>query len=221
MEDIPPGIVAILTPSGVDVLSHIGIRARTQKVLLASCHDAGIFSALVGANQGHEFAKVALDSTMQVSCPLSLDVCKHGLPPSAPLLPRSLLYANSGGGTGNSRGGRGEFPDGSDQGSRSCQACSARPVTGQGQICDARLGIRYWLPGSFPPPAHLSALAMVLRLSLACYSLRVEMCVLICGGAQEESRPICSCCASPRPRHCWVLTWRCVPLCACVGCCGL
>ena len=74
MEDIPPGIVAILTPSGVDVLSHIGIRARTQKVLLASCHDAGIFSALVGANQGHEFAKVALDSPMQVSCPLSLAV---------------------------------------------------------------------------------------------------------------------------------------------------
>jgi len=67
MEDIPPGIVAILTPSGVDVLSHIGIRARNQKVLLASCHDAGIFSALVGANQGHKFAKVALDSTMQVT----------------------------------------------------------------------------------------------------------------------------------------------------------
>jgi len=67
MEDIPPGVVAILTPSGVDVLSHIGIRARNQKVLLASCHDAGIFSALVGANQGHKFAKVALDSTMQVT----------------------------------------------------------------------------------------------------------------------------------------------------------
>jgi len=67
MEDIPPGVVAILSPSGVDVLSHIAIRARNQKVLLASCHDEAIFSALVDANQAHKYVKVAVDSTMQVS----------------------------------------------------------------------------------------------------------------------------------------------------------
>jgi len=67
MEDIPPGVVAILSPSGVDVLSHIAIRARNQKVLLASCHDGGIFSALVDANKAHKYVKVAVDSTMQVS----------------------------------------------------------------------------------------------------------------------------------------------------------
>lgn len=76
MEDIPPGIVAILTPSGVDVLSHIAIRARNQKVLLASCHDGGIFSGVVSANQGHKFAKIALDSTMQVSCFLLLPLAR-------------------------------------------------------------------------------------------------------------------------------------------------
>ena len=34
------GITAILTASSTDVLSHIAIRARAQKVLLASCFDA-------------------------------------------------------------------------------------------------------------------------------------------------------------------------------------
>ena len=66
MEDIPPGVVAILSPMGVDVLSHIAIRARNQKVLLASCHDDGVFSALVAANKDHKFAKVSLDANLQV-----------------------------------------------------------------------------------------------------------------------------------------------------------
>merc|ERR1740130_1365821 len=40
-EDIPAGIVAVLLPAAhaVDVLSHVAIRARNQKVLLASCDD--------------------------------------------------------------------------------------------------------------------------------------------------------------------------------------
>lgn len=67
MEDIPPGVVAILSPAGVDVLSHIAIRARNQQVLLASCHDGGVFSGLVEAHKGHKFVKVSLDSTKQVT----------------------------------------------------------------------------------------------------------------------------------------------------------
>lgn len=39
MEDIPDGVVALLTRSSTDVLSHVAIRARTQGVLLAGCAD--------------------------------------------------------------------------------------------------------------------------------------------------------------------------------------
>jgi alpha-glucan,water dikinase len=38
-EDIPEGVVAILTGAATDVLSHVAIRARAQGVLLATCFD--------------------------------------------------------------------------------------------------------------------------------------------------------------------------------------
>uniref|UniRef100_A0A0G4HAY6 Uncharacterized protein n=1 Tax=Chromera velia CCMP2878 TaxID=1169474 RepID=A0A0G4HAY6_9ALVE len=37
LEDVPPGVVAVLCHSPVDVLSHIAIRARAQGIVLASC----------------------------------------------------------------------------------------------------------------------------------------------------------------------------------------
>ncbi|KAI8469305.1 MAG: hypothetical protein J3K34DRAFT_283926 [Monoraphidium minutum] len=37
MEDIPEGVVGLLTRSSTDVLSHVAIRARSQGVLLATC----------------------------------------------------------------------------------------------------------------------------------------------------------------------------------------
>lgn len=51
-EDIPAGIVALLLPAAhaVDVLSHVAIRARNQKVLLASCDDDAILQQLHGLN---------------------------------------------------------------------------------------------------------------------------------------------------------------------------
>lgn len=36
----------MLTGSGVDVLSHVAIRARTQRVLLATCYEAWQLDAL-------------------------------------------------------------------------------------------------------------------------------------------------------------------------------
>lgn len=47
-EDIPAGMVAVLLPAAhaVDVLSHVAIRARNQKVLLASCGDDSILKRL-------------------------------------------------------------------------------------------------------------------------------------------------------------------------------
>lgn len=49
-EDIPAGIVALLLPAAhaVDVLSHVAIRARNQKVLLASCDDEALLDELRG-----------------------------------------------------------------------------------------------------------------------------------------------------------------------------
>jgi len=51
-EDIPAGIVAVLLPAAhaVDVLSHVAIRARNQKVLLASCDDDSLLAELKGKN---------------------------------------------------------------------------------------------------------------------------------------------------------------------------
>jgi len=46
LEDIPEGIVAVITGSAVDVLSHVALRARAQGVLLASCLDGAEFDAL-------------------------------------------------------------------------------------------------------------------------------------------------------------------------------
>lgn len=47
-EDIPEGVVAVLTGSATDVLSHIAIRARAQGVLLATCFDGEELDGLRG-----------------------------------------------------------------------------------------------------------------------------------------------------------------------------
>ena len=41
-------VQAVLTSSGVDVLSHVAIRARTQRVLLATCYEEWQLDALRG-----------------------------------------------------------------------------------------------------------------------------------------------------------------------------
>jgi len=40
-EEIPEGVVAVLTPDAPDVLSHVSVRARNMHVLFATCHDKG------------------------------------------------------------------------------------------------------------------------------------------------------------------------------------
>ncbi len=39
-EEVPDGVVAVLTPDAPDVLSHLSVRARNMRVLFAICHDA-------------------------------------------------------------------------------------------------------------------------------------------------------------------------------------
>ena len=50
LEDIPPGVTAVITASPVDLLSHIAIRARQTGVLLAAMPDPGGWADLMTKN---------------------------------------------------------------------------------------------------------------------------------------------------------------------------
>jgi len=50
-EEIPDGVVAVLTPDMPDVLSHVSVRARNCKVCFATCFDPNILADLQ-ANEG-------------------------------------------------------------------------------------------------------------------------------------------------------------------------
>ncbi|EKX44106.1 hypothetical protein GUITHDRAFT_72452 [Guillardia theta CCMP2712] len=45
-EEVPPGVVGVITPDAPDVLAHISVRARNLKVLFASCFDPDEFDNL-------------------------------------------------------------------------------------------------------------------------------------------------------------------------------
>lgn len=45
-EEIPDGVVAVLTPAGVDILSHVSVRSRNAKILFASCYDSKVVDEL-------------------------------------------------------------------------------------------------------------------------------------------------------------------------------
>ena len=45
-EEVPPGVVGVITPDAPDVLAHISVRARNLKVLFATCFDADEFESL-------------------------------------------------------------------------------------------------------------------------------------------------------------------------------
>ncbi|QDZ22760.1 pyruvate phosphate dikinase [Chloropicon primus] len=62
LEDIPEGVVAVLTASPIDILSHIAIRARNTGVFLASCSDTKEWEAMSATGKGVP-AKVCCDST--------------------------------------------------------------------------------------------------------------------------------------------------------------
>ncbi len=45
-EEIPEGVVALITPASVDVLSHLAVRARNAHILFAVCYDSDEISKL-------------------------------------------------------------------------------------------------------------------------------------------------------------------------------
>ncbi|CAN6195188.1 unnamed protein product [Urochloa humidicola] len=50
-EEIPDGVVGVITPDMPDVLSHVSVRARNSKVLFATCFDHSTLSELEGYDQ--------------------------------------------------------------------------------------------------------------------------------------------------------------------------
>ena len=45
-EEVPDGVVAVITPAGVDILSHVSVRSRNAKILFATCYEPKIINEL-------------------------------------------------------------------------------------------------------------------------------------------------------------------------------
>ena len=54
-EEVPEGVVGIITPSEIDILSHISVRARNARILFATCYHPLIIDRL-RSMQGQPFA---------------------------------------------------------------------------------------------------------------------------------------------------------------------
>ncbi|KAM0898313.1 hypothetical protein ACQ4PT_022016 [Festuca glaucescens] len=78
-EEIPDGVVAVLTPDMPDVLSHVSVRARNSKVLFATCFDPKILSEL----EQNEGKVLSLK-------PASVDISYREIPESELLVSSSI-----------------------------------------------------------------------------------------------------------------------------------
>lgn len=81
---VQEGVTAVLTASATDVLSHVAIRARSQKVLLATCFDATELSSLK-AREGAQ-ATLVVDAAGMVTVAESAGKAQVP-PPSFPACP--------------------------------------------------------------------------------------------------------------------------------------
>ena len=45
-EEVPEGVVAVITPVGVDILSHVSVRARNAAILFATCYEPKILDEI-------------------------------------------------------------------------------------------------------------------------------------------------------------------------------
>ena len=64
-EEIPHGVAAIITPSDIDALSHLAIRARNAGVLFAVCYDPDTIAELKALNG--RLMKLGVDSAGSVT----------------------------------------------------------------------------------------------------------------------------------------------------------
>jgi hypothetical protein len=88
LEDIPPGVAAVLTSSPVDLLSHIAIRARQTGVLLAAMPDpAGWETLIARAGEGVKIDVVGEEVVVSASeLGVAAAASAAGAPASAPAL---------------------------------------------------------------------------------------------------------------------------------------
>jgi len=63
-EEIPAGVIAVLTPDTTDIVSHVAIRARNARLLFATCYDADTIQQL--KSLAGQWVKVSVDATGQV-----------------------------------------------------------------------------------------------------------------------------------------------------------
>ncbi len=63
-EEIPEGVAAVITPAGVDILSHVAVRSRNAKILFATCYEPEIFAKLK-SYQG-QVIKLTINSSGEV-----------------------------------------------------------------------------------------------------------------------------------------------------------
>ncbi|HYB21924.1 MAG TPA: PEP/pyruvate-binding domain-containing protein, partial [Thermodesulfobacteriota bacterium] len=86
-EEIPAGVKAVLTSDSIDIVSHLGIRARNNKILLATCYDpealervrarAGFFVSLTAKAAGEirmEGAEAKVHPLQTLSSPRLLKI---------------------------------------------------------------------------------------------------------------------------------------------------
>jgi alpha-glucan, water dikinase len=95
-EEIPEGVTAILTPRGVDALSHLAIRARNRRLLFASCYNRETIEQL-RSMQGSG-VRVSVNGSGQVTIqegegePVEADRPRQPAPSKA-FTPRFIGYA--------------------------------------------------------------------------------------------------------------------------------
>lgn len=73
-EDIPETVVAVLSASATDVLSHIAIRARAQKCLLATCFDDHVIKALQEMDGEERVVKLDVNGGVNVVSSIAAEV---------------------------------------------------------------------------------------------------------------------------------------------------
>ncbi|KAJ7965882.1 Alpha-glucan water dikinase, chloroplastic [Quillaja saponaria] len=74
-EEIPEGVVAVLTTDTPDVLSHVSIRARNNKVCFATCFDQNVFMDLSG-KEGKAISIRLLPTNLMIRLVQNLPILK-------------------------------------------------------------------------------------------------------------------------------------------------
>jgi alpha-glucan,water dikinase len=84
-EEPPEGVRAVITPSSVDLVSHVAVRARNASLLFATCYDRGCFERLQAMKGRVVELKVSASGDVlfaEVAEPKKLPVASKSPPPT-------------------------------------------------------------------------------------------------------------------------------------------